>query len=481
MNEHELSSRLHVAASSVTARPDIAEIELGAGRARSRRRLATGVIAGMLIAGAGGAGFGLGRSVDNEGEIAGSASQESIATDLTTPSTGSASTTTIAQSPLDTVVTVDVPVTTIAELVDMTDKQIAAMDAAATPPSYYGVSGPMVLTYERELDNGLRLRVLRGQNWDNMQGWPEGQWRPAAFCFGTAEMRITIDGKVDGADVVDVTGSQFYDDMYGEVEIQTVETGWADDHPMRILTVQAIPGITEVTVVWADGLTDTTTVIDGLAVLVVDGSGAWQTEYTLDVTDVSGTHSVDASPDDRYNDPEWRAACQEPPPELPAAGEQPADVAAATAEIETNFALLWDRDVAQDDKFDVLDDWTGVNQAVDAVYAGGYAETAETASHHIDELVFVSPTEAWFRYSIVTDVSNFYDRYGTAALTDVGWQLPRALICQDLSLAGGNCEPFADGIYPPSWIERYGPQKPGECVVFEDGTKGCVGEEYAGD
>ena len=73
----------------------------------------------------------------------------------------------------------------------------------------------MELTYERELDNGLRLRMLRGQSWDNMQGWPEGQWRSAAFCFGTAEMRITIDGKVDGADVVDVTSSQFYDDMYG--------------------------------------------------------------------------------------------------------------------------------------------------------------------------------------------------------------------------------------------------------------------------
>jgi hypothetical protein len=480
MNEHELSSRLHAVASSVAARPDIAEIELGAGHARSRRRLATGVIAGMLIAGAGGAGFGLGRSVDNEGEIAGSAAQESIATDPTTTSTGTASTT-IAQSPLDTVVNVDVPVTTTAESVDMTDDQIAAIDAAATPGYYggpYGGSGPMELAYERELDNGLRLRVLRGQSWNNMQGWPEGQWRPAAFCFGTAEMRITIDGKVDSADVVDVTGGQFYDEMFGEVEIQTVETGRADDHPMRILTVQAIPGIAEVSVVWADGLADTTTVIDGLAVLVVDGSGAWETEYTLDVSDVSGTHSVDASPDDRYNDPEWRLACQEPPPELPAAGEQPADVAAATAEIEANFALLWDRDVAQDDKRDVLDDWTGVSDAVDAVYAGGYAVTAETASHHIDELVFVSPTEAWFRYSIVTDVSSFYDRYGTATLTDVGWQLPRALICQDLGLAGANCEPFADAIYPPSWYDRYGPR---ECVVLEDGTETCVAEEYAGD
>ena len=253
-----------------------------------------------------------------------------------------------------------------------------------------------------------------------------------------------------------MTSSQFYDEMYGEVEIQMVETGWADDHPMRILTVQAIPGITEATVVWADGLTDTTPLVDGLAILVVEGSGSWETARTVDVTDVSGTHSVDASPDDRYNDPEWRAACQEPPPGLPAAGEQPADVAAATGEIGANFALLWNRNVTQEDKFDVLDDWTGVSDAVDAVYTGGFAETAETATHLIDELVFVSPTEAWFRYSIVTDSNSFYDRYGTATLTDVGWQFPRALICQDLSLASGNREPFVEAIYPQSWYERYG-------------------------
>ena len=68
MNEHELSEQLHAVAGSVHPRPDLAEIELGAGRLRGRRRVATGVVAAMLVAGAGGAGFGIGRSVSSDGE-----------------------------------------------------------------------------------------------------------------------------------------------------------------------------------------------------------------------------------------------------------------------------------------------------------------------------------------------------------------------------------------------------------------------------
>jgi hypothetical protein len=334
----------------------------------------------------------------------------------------------------------------------------------------------MELIYERMLDNGVRVRVLRGQSW-NQEPWAEGQWQPAAFCWGSAEMRITL----DGPDVVDVTGGAFYDELYDGIQFEVTSAGWADGREMRLVTVQAGPGATEATVRWSDGPTDTAAVVDGLAVLVADGSQPWEVEYTLDVTDASGTRSLTPADLDRARDPAWRAACQEPPPVLPDAGEQPADPAAARAEIEARFALLWAQDVPRDDKpDDLLDDWTGVQDAVASAQEGAYSETAGTAIHTIDELVFTSPTDAWFRYSIDTDVSFFGDRYGTAALVDGVWQFPRALICQDLGLAGAGCEPWAENIFPPSWYERYGGPFD-ECWIEQDGEEVCEETPFSGE
>src|SRR5688572_24533220 len=69
MDERELRLRLEEAAEAAggqAARGDLADVELRAGRVRTRRRWATGVAAAMLVAGAGGVGFGLGRSIDDQ-------------------------------------------------------------------------------------------------------------------------------------------------------------------------------------------------------------------------------------------------------------------------------------------------------------------------------------------------------------------------------------------------------------------------------
>jgi hypothetical protein len=63
--------------------------------------------------------------------------------------------------------------------------------------------------------------------------------------------------------------------------------------------------------------------------------------------------------------------------------------------------------------------------------------------------VFTSPTEAWFRYDIETNVTNFTDRFGIAFQIDGVWVIARAVICQDLALAGAQCFPFVDQIQPP--------------------------------
>ncbi|MDJ0767752.1 MAG: hypothetical protein QNJ12_03125 [Ilumatobacter sp.] len=470
MNENELPERLRAAADDVVAHSDLAEVELGAGRVRSRRRVATGVVAAMLVAGAGGAGFGIGRSVsDDDPTLA--AGDDPVAT-TTIDDGGDASGDVPARDadePSDTLP----PPPDLAVLPTLPPPEPGLTELAADDGALGRYYAPveLELIYERQLDTGIRVRAQRGEPWsdsfDPYSEWPAGEWRPADFCYGNRELRITL----DGPDVVDVTHGAYYDQLFGDVQAEIMMAGWADGQQMRIVAVQAGPAVTEVAVVWDDDANDRAAVVDGIAVLVVAGSDPWASSYTLEVTDADGTRSLDQNELDRFNDQEWRAACEEPPPALPDAGEQPVDAAAERAAIEERFSLLWDLDVPREEKQDVLDDWTGVDEALAAVTEGDFGDIALTATQTIEELVFVGPTEAWFRYSVVTELTNFHDRYGTATLVDGVWQFPRALICQDLSLAGGGCDPWVDQIFPPSWYERYG--EPG-CWIDESGAQICA-------
>ncbi|MEO5899117.1 MAG: hypothetical protein ABIR68_03165, partial [Ilumatobacteraceae bacterium] len=76
----------------------------------------------------------------------------------------------------------------------------------------------------------------------------------------------------------------------------------------------------------------------------------------------------------------------------------------------------------------------------------------------ITELVFVSPTQAWFRYDLISGFSTFIDRYGQARLVDGTWKLTRQTFCQDIALAGIGCSPAVDPLLPPSAQDdpRYG-------------------------
>ena len=82
----------------------------------------------------------------------------------------------------------------------------------------------------------------------------------------------------------------------------------------------------------------------------------------------------------------------------------------------------------------------------------------------IAELVFTAPDEAWFRYSIDTPGNDFDNRYGIAVAVDGVWKITRSTVCQDLSLAGGDCGEGWQTIYPPG--------------AFPDGGARPVDDEY---
>lgn len=131
-----------------------------------------------------------------------------------------------------------------------------------------------------------------------------------------------------------------------------------------------------------------------------------------------------------------------PAQELPEAGTaQPADPAAAEAEIEANFASLYGNPVDGVDRSGVIDDPSGLDVARRQVQDNGFGDEAEAAAVTIQDLVFVSPTEASFTYTLTTPAANFADQFGRARLLDGVWKITRGTLCQDMEKAGAVCPP----------------------------------------
>ncbi len=148
-----------------------------------------------------------------------------------------------------------------------------------------------------------------------------------------------------------------------------------------------------------------------------------------------------------YADPEFQASCSPPPPALPDPGEQPGDPAAEEQTIiDLMTAIYLDDEGPNDDRFD---DPTGITDAREEIRSGSSEEAVANAEAIVEELVFTSPTEAWFRYRIETTTGTFAGRFGIAVNIEETWKITRNTICQDLALAGGSCGGFIDNIRPP--------------------------------
>lgn len=204
---------------------------------------------------------------------------------------------------------------------------------------------------------------------------------------------------------------------------------------------------------------DRSTVVNGVAMLLAGpetlSAGRGESDLRVTVVAKNGQSSVpsplvpaagDIAPDCGPGEAPLRP--------LPERGVQPDDAVTAQTQIRDRYALLVDRSAPTDQKpADLLDDDTGVQDAIAEVDAGQYADVAASATYSIDELVFTRPDEAWFRYSIATTTATYSDRVGIATFNGKVWQITRATICQDLALALSPCQPTPQTIEPPSTPE----------------------------
>jgi hypothetical protein len=427
-----------------------------------RSRLLAGVAATMLVAAAAGAGYGIGRNVDGEpsGSSTSGGAEPSTAGVAESESTPTNQGSTVAPS---------VPITTEPLTDGAADdssrpagREFAADGVEASGSMGYPAFGtqPMETLFERVTDGGFTLRAQLGEVWEyHVEGeWGAGEWRPAPWCFESGQLRVSMTGN----GIVDVGGAPWFSEPFKGRAVSAMLLGGNDGSPQWAVVVQAPLDVTTVRVDFADGSSDAAPPQNGIAVLTgpappsepvtEDGYTYWlDPTPAYAVTFEGGSEPVSIGVDGvgRWDDPEFRESCTPPPPALPDAGEQPADPAAAEAEVRAAMSTLYGIVGSGEVGTELLDDPTGVAEAREQVQAGGFADDAAEAVATIDELVFTTPAEAWFRYSLDTPNNDFTNRYGIAVLVDGVWKITRATVCQDLSLAGGDCGGGWQSISPP--------------------------------
>ena len=314
------------------------------------------------------------------------------------------------------------------------------------------------LVIERTLDDGTVIRV-HGQ-WfegDMYGGWPGFEnWEPAAWCQPTGNLRVAV----AAPDSITVAWAPWYREAKDGLAVSTFATGYVESAPRFGVVAQVGADVSSVTLTTPTG-SDTAAPVASEAgpVVVLLVPGPITDDLQLEFQRSNGTQTATPSDlMDTWNSPEFRDACQPPPPALPEPGEQPADAAAAEAAVRASFATIRAEDIAA--RLPVIDDVTGIETAWAEIAAGQYAEAAAGATFAIRDFVFSSPTEAWFRYDIESSAGFFSDRYGRAVLGDDGtWLITRDTVCQDLSLAMAPCDPPGSAVLPPSAANdpRYSP------------------------
>lgn len=254
------------------------------------------------------------------------------------------------------------------------------------------------------------------------------------------ECEITIGTLIslDGRTIRDALAYPRYTDLFDEPTYAAYAMATMYQSPVVVVDVVA-PGAVSVSATALDPVgqsTDASELSDGRAVLVLSAEPGVLNDQSDPADFIEVTATMADGSTVAVSDAFSLAHQSCGPSPLPAAGEQPSDPHATFAEVEASLQRLVDPDVPRDEKDALLDDWTGVGENVDS---------SEVV---IEDHVFTSPTEVWFRYIVRTSDRDRSDLYGVANRVDGAWQFRRQMMCERLTVAGGACTPAAGPIGP---------------------------------
>jgi hypothetical protein len=305
---------------------------------------------------------------------------------------------------------------------------------------YSGLGGPLGKAFVRDLD-GTKIRVYRAAV-DAPQSGPEWQDLPG-WCFpnGYVQADVSTD------DIVGIASGPLYSELPdGPIGGSLGAIGAAEGAPHWVVIAQAPADAARVRATFPDGQTDEMEPIDGVAVLIGRASlepgdmAEYETTVPIEAFDELGGSLGTGTA--RYGGwIETGAECY-PTPELPPPGEeQPADPAAARAEIEQLFGVKY-ADRTREEHLANIDDPSGMDEVFDALENGQFREQVLGSRTVLEDLVFLSATKAAVRYH--TEIPNYANggtgpKLGEVNLVDGRWKLSRGDVCRDVQLAGVNC------------------------------------------
>jgi hypothetical protein len=347
-------------------------------------------------------------------------------------------------------------------------------DATNEPTTEPDAEAPEHRMFTRVTDAGIELRVDRADE-DLGFGFPGAPDGVPEFCRVIGQVvavAISDEEVLQGflpltAELAPEPGPTMLGGMFGPAAADIV--GFVVQVPPDALGVRLV----------APGASDEMAPVDGVAALAVrapgaafgdDGPGGGDDGFvpggppTFDDVTLSIEHSTGAVQhvrgDDLVMGPViWRGnECMEPPPatppnesddpeenpfavHLPPPGEQPPDPDAARADIVAAVDALYGADETVD-VLALVDDPFAMRETFEQMREIGAADF-EQAAVEIEELVFLSPVEAAFEYTLdVGDGLVRDEQFGRARLVDGTWRIGRGTICRDLQQNyGTNCPP----------------------------------------
>jgi hypothetical protein len=324
-----------------------------------------------------------------------------------------------------------------------------AMAVASAPALIYGTGygEPLARFFDRDA-NGVKVRVFHADVAAPTTAGPPW-WQPAEWCFpsGVVQADVSTDTMVGIAN-----GSVFTTRKNGTLGGSLSLAGVSEGDSRRILVAQSTTPVASIRVTFPGGATDVMAPVDGVAVLVGDAhvtqeqfnNGLGDMKAHLQSLDASGAivaetdaalyggDYVDGSDQSCYG-----------PQSLPQPGaEQPADPAAARAEIASHFGgPAGTKKVG--DVLGNLDDPRGMEDVWNQLITGPFGKEAQAAETIFRDLVFLSPTRAAVQYDVhIPNYTDFNGRFAEYVLVDGTWKETRESLCRDISLAGITCPPL---------------------------------------
>jgi hypothetical protein len=209
--------------------------------------------------------------------------------------------------------------------------------------------------------------------------------------------------------------------------------GVAEGAPAAVTTLHVGDEVTHVKGTWPDGTVDEMDVVSGWAIVAANQGDP----PALELTHADG--SVTAADKGSFQPPAQCSPPPPPPPTLPAAGEQPADVASATDGVRHAFTTVYSAGSDKTVNRSLIQAFDELQPLFDQLKAN-YSEATSTVTVELGDVVFTSPTEAYILFELkYSGGALFGQQLGHAVYESDTWKIARDTSCLVISWGGLSC------------------------------------------